>query len=157
MPNHILSPTNPGIPRRRIFLLALSIIAFGFYLCSISDSRPEFGVYDRLRFGRHIDFEQMPVAKSQALPIGSNASVAMAEFPPPPPAVEFPSPLNGAPTIAFRDNLQPDVNYITAWPGASFTNDLMLYGAKEMAPVITATWWHSLQTRSVLAALRSHT
>ncbi|KAJ6573298.1 hypothetical protein B0H10DRAFT_1964118 [Mycena sp. CBHHK59/15] len=30
-------------------------------------------------------------------------------------------------------------------------------GAKEMAPVITATWWHLLQTRSVLAALRSHT
>ncbi|KAJ7648329.1 hypothetical protein DFH06DRAFT_1095752 [Mycena polygramma] len=33
--------------------------------------------------------------------------------------------LNGAPTEAFQDNLRPDVQYITAWPGSGFTNDVM--------------------------------
>ncbi|KAJ6547863.1 hypothetical protein B0H10DRAFT_2170100 [Mycena sp. CBHHK59/15] len=45
--------------------------------------------------------------------------------------MEFPPQLNGAPTVAYQviktDNLRPEVRYITAWPGAGFTNDMMLY------------------------------
>ncbi|KAJ7821378.1 hypothetical protein B0H14DRAFT_3875937 [Mycena olivaceomarginata] len=33
--------------------------------------------------------------------------------------------LNGPPTDKFQDNLLPDVQYITTWPGAGFTNDVM--------------------------------
>ncbi|KAJ7155802.1 hypothetical protein C8R46DRAFT_960044 [Mycena filopes] len=36
-------------------------------------------------------------------------------------------PLNGPPTLAFADNLRPDVKYITSWPGAGFTNDVMSF------------------------------
>ncbi|KAF9074844.1 hypothetical protein BDP27DRAFT_1316061 [Rhodocollybia butyracea] len=35
--------------------------------------------------------------------------------------------LNGPPTAQFRDNLKPDVQYITSWPGAGWTNDVMTY------------------------------
>ncbi|KAK7031515.1 hypothetical protein R3P38DRAFT_818327 [Favolaschia claudopus] len=35
--------------------------------------------------------------------------------------------LKGPPTAAFRDNLQPDVQYITTWPGSGWTNDVLLY------------------------------
>ncbi|KAF7371260.1 hypothetical protein MSAN_00761800 [Mycena sanguinolenta] len=40
---------------------------------------------------------------------------------------EEPVVLNGPPTQAFQDNLRPDVNYITVWPGSGFTNDVMSY------------------------------
>ncbi|KAJ7483554.1 hypothetical protein FB451DRAFT_1029523 [Mycena latifolia] len=35
--------------------------------------------------------------------------------------------LNGPPTMEFRDNLHPEVKYITAWPGSGFTNDVILF------------------------------
>ncbi|KAJ7626252.1 hypothetical protein DFH06DRAFT_1285110 [Mycena polygramma] len=35
--------------------------------------------------------------------------------------------LNGRPTAAFKDNLRPDVQYITTWPGSGWTNDVLLY------------------------------
>ncbi|KAJ3844938.1 hypothetical protein EV361DRAFT_943988 [Lentinula raphanica] len=35
--------------------------------------------------------------------------------------------LNGLPTAQFRDNLKQDVKYITSWPGAGWTNDVMTY------------------------------
>ncbi|KAJ3787141.1 hypothetical protein GGU10DRAFT_349647 [Lentinula aff. detonsa] len=35
--------------------------------------------------------------------------------------------LNGLPTAQFRDNLKADVQYITSWPGAGWTNDVMTY------------------------------
>ncbi|KAJ7113934.1 hypothetical protein C8R44DRAFT_710359 [Mycena epipterygia] len=41
--------------------------------------------------------------------------------------IEEPLLLNGAPTTAFQDNLRPDVQYITSWPGSGFTNDVMLF------------------------------
>ncbi|KAJ6600492.1 hypothetical protein DFH09DRAFT_970353 [Mycena vulgaris] len=33
--------------------------------------------------------------------------------------------LNGRPTDAFQDNLRPEVKYITSWPSAGFTNDVI--------------------------------
>ncbi|KAJ7173653.1 hypothetical protein C8R46DRAFT_1189838 [Mycena filopes] len=35
--------------------------------------------------------------------------------------------LNGPPTSAFKDNLRPEVQYITTWPGSGWTNDVLLY------------------------------
>ncbi|PPQ99550.1 hypothetical protein CVT24_005338 [Panaeolus cyanescens] len=35
--------------------------------------------------------------------------------------------LKGEPTDNFRDNLRPDVNYITSWVSAGWTNDVMTY------------------------------
>ncbi|KAF5388528.1 hypothetical protein D9757_004678 [Collybiopsis confluens] len=35
--------------------------------------------------------------------------------------------LNGAPTAQFRENLKPGVKYITSWPAAGWTNDVMTY------------------------------
>ncbi|KAJ4485803.1 hypothetical protein J3R30DRAFT_1408509 [Lentinula aciculospora] len=35
--------------------------------------------------------------------------------------------LNGSPTAQFRDNLKPELRYITSWPGAGWTNDVMTY------------------------------
>ncbi|KIK70678.1 hypothetical protein GYMLUDRAFT_32719 [Collybiopsis luxurians FD-317 M1] len=35
--------------------------------------------------------------------------------------------LNGPPTAQFRDNLKPGVKYITSWPAAGWTNDVMTY------------------------------
>ncbi|KAF7289478.1 hypothetical protein HMN09_01341800 [Mycena chlorophos] len=35
--------------------------------------------------------------------------------------------LQGPPTAAFRDNLLPDVKYVTTWPGSGWTNDVLLY------------------------------
>ncbi|KAJ7065244.1 hypothetical protein C8F01DRAFT_736409 [Mycena amicta] len=35
--------------------------------------------------------------------------------------------LNGSPTAAFKDNLRPEVAYITTWPGSGWTNDVLLY------------------------------
>ncbi|THV07511.1 hypothetical protein K435DRAFT_833398 [Dendrothele bispora CBS 962.96] len=35
--------------------------------------------------------------------------------------------LKGAPTTHFRDNLRPDVKYISSWPDAGWTNDVMTY------------------------------
>ncbi|KAJ3916990.1 hypothetical protein F5877DRAFT_80388 [Lentinula edodes] len=35
--------------------------------------------------------------------------------------------LNGPPTSQFRENLKSDVKYITSWPGAGWTNDVMTY------------------------------
>ncbi|KAF7345634.1 hypothetical protein MVEN_01582800 [Mycena venus] len=40
---------------------------------------------------------------------------------------EEPVVLNGPPTQAFQDNLRPDVQYITVWPGSGFTNDVMSF------------------------------
>ncbi|KAJ6605810.1 hypothetical protein B0H10DRAFT_2228867 [Mycena sp. CBHHK59/15] len=49
---------------------------------------------------------------------------------PSPSAVSAPAEpplLNGPPTAAFKDNLRPEVQYITTWPGSGWTNDVMLY------------------------------
>jgi hypothetical protein len=35
--------------------------------------------------------------------------------------------LNGPPTAQFRDNIKPEVRYITSWPAAGWTNDVMTY------------------------------
>ncbi|KAJ6477222.1 hypothetical protein DFH09DRAFT_1266420 [Mycena vulgaris] len=40
---------------------------------------------------------------------------------------ESPPLLNGVPTAAFRDNLRPQVKYVTSWPVAGFTNDMIAY------------------------------
>ncbi|KAJ6580635.1 hypothetical protein B0H19DRAFT_1250947 [Mycena capillaripes] len=40
---------------------------------------------------------------------------------------EEPVVLNGPPTQAFQDNLRPEVQYITTWPGSGFTNDVMTF------------------------------
>ncbi|KAJ7753041.1 hypothetical protein DFH07DRAFT_824466 [Mycena maculata] len=43
------------------------------------------------------------------------------------PRAELRPVLNGTPTAAFKDNLRPDVQYVTAWPASGFTNDFMGY------------------------------
>ncbi|KAF7370981.1 hypothetical protein MSAN_00732300 [Mycena sanguinolenta] len=35
--------------------------------------------------------------------------------------------VNGPPTSAFKDNLRPEVQYITAWPGSGWTNDVLQF------------------------------
>ncbi|KAE9398471.1 hypothetical protein BT96DRAFT_1020127 [Gymnopus androsaceus JB14] len=35
--------------------------------------------------------------------------------------------LNGPPTERFRDNLRADIKYLTSWPAAGWTNDVMTY------------------------------
>ncbi|KAF8210803.1 hypothetical protein K438DRAFT_1664765 [Mycena galopus ATCC 62051] len=40
---------------------------------------------------------------------------------------ESPRALNGPPTPRFQDNLRPDTQYITVWPGSGFTNDVMSF------------------------------
>jgi len=54
--------------------------------------------------------------------------------PPPPPEVQVAvdpfgpaSVLKGGPTLSFRDNLRADVQYITSWVSAGWTNDVMTY------------------------------
>ncbi|KAL5519476.1 hypothetical protein ACEPAH_1159 [Sanghuangporus vaninii] len=39
----------------------------------------------------------------------------------------YPSQVRGPPTESFRDNLRDDVQYITAWIAAGWTNDFMTY------------------------------
>ncbi|KAJ7492327.1 hypothetical protein FB451DRAFT_1388734 [Mycena latifolia] len=39
--------------------------------------------------------------------------------------VEVSPSLNGRPTNSFRDNLRPEVSYITSWPGGGWTNQVM--------------------------------
>lgn len=36
--------------------------------------------------------------------------------------------LNGPPTMSFRDNLRNGTQYVTSWPSAGWTNDVMTYG-----------------------------
>ncbi|KAJ8523387.1 hypothetical protein ONZ45_g176 [Pleurotus djamor] len=36
--------------------------------------------------------------------------------------------LMGPPTASFRDNLRPELKYISSWPSAGWTNDVMTYG-----------------------------
>ncbi|KAK7064106.1 hypothetical protein R3P38DRAFT_2491061 [Favolaschia claudopus] len=65
------------------------------------------------------------------LPNGTSHSTAV---PSPPPQAQVvletfgpQSVLKGAPTLSFRDNLLPDVQYITSWVSAGWTNDVMTY------------------------------
>ncbi|KAK7465417.1 hypothetical protein VKT23_005395 [Stygiomarasmius scandens] len=45
--------------------------------------------------------------------------------------------LNGPPAEQFRDNLRPDVQYITSWPNSGWTNDVMTYANLVYLALIT--------------------
>ncbi|KAF4573193.1 hypothetical protein EYR36_007703 [Pleurotus pulmonarius] len=45
--------------------------------------------------------------------------------------------LKGPPTASFRDNLRPELQYITSWPSAGWTNDVMTYGNLIYLAIIT--------------------
>ncbi|KAJ7272628.1 hypothetical protein B0H12DRAFT_1007870 [Mycena haematopus] len=40
---------------------------------------------------------------------------------------EDPPLVKGPPTSAFKDNLRPEIQYVTAWPGSGWTNDVVQY------------------------------
>ncbi|KAJ7173651.1 hypothetical protein C8R46DRAFT_119249 [Mycena filopes] len=72
---------------------------------------------------------------SRSLANSSGASIAL---PLPPPATKIyekdttakfdvSSLLKGPPTRSFRDNLQPDIKYISSWPAGGFTNQVIAY------------------------------
>ncbi|KAJ7088883.1 hypothetical protein B0H15DRAFT_939266 [Mycena belliarum] len=55
---------------------------------------------------------------------------------------EVPPLLNGPPTTAYKDNLRPELQYITTWPGSGFTqtaqmNLIYLGLLTERVPIIT--------------------
>ncbi|KAJ7732474.1 hypothetical protein DFH07DRAFT_846465 [Mycena maculata] len=61
-------------------------------------------------------------APSEAVTVVANVEIETRKA-----EVVEPMVLNGPPTASFADNLRSDVQYITSWPGAGFTNDVMTY------------------------------
>ncbi|KAJ7283995.1 hypothetical protein C8J57DRAFT_751130 [Mycena rebaudengoi] len=99
-----------GFRARFVFLALLFSCFSGYYLCSIStiSSRTVQNT------------EYSPQVNSSTLPSNSNYLA-----------------LKGLPTAAFRDNLLPGVKYITAWPGAGLSNDVILFANLIYLAIIT--------------------
>lgn len=53
------------------------------------------------------------------------------------PLASFYSGVRGPPTPLFRDNLVPDKQYLTSWPSAGWTNDVMAFGNLIYLALIT--------------------
>ncbi|KAJ7708791.1 hypothetical protein B0H17DRAFT_1030880 [Mycena rosella] len=78
----------------------------------------------------HFDLPQ-PLFLEEARVVTVTAHAPAASVVSPPPentaALNESLLLNGPPTAAFKDNLRPEVQYITTWPGSGWTNDVLLY------------------------------
>ncbi|KZP08693.1 hypothetical protein FIBSPDRAFT_840084 [Athelia psychrophila] len=100
---------------RRVFIITLGVL--GLFL------------YGTLRYPAHRGSTNIPTA-SEGSRAKVNASLLHAQpiCPTPPQTPNLYDPalfLRGPPTPHFRDNLRPEVQYITTWIPGGFTNDVM--------------------------------
>ncbi|KAJ7089795.1 hypothetical protein B0H15DRAFT_930626 [Mycena belliarum] len=75
----------------------------------------------------HFDLPQPPLFLEEPRIVTVTAHAPAASAAPGTTAVNGTLLLNGPPTAAFKDNLRPDVQYVTTWPGSGWTNDVILY------------------------------
>jgi hypothetical protein len=96
------------IPRRRLYTACISLVGISFaglLASTIWSLRPSIDLKDEQPGARNVI--QSPLQESN-------------EF-------DFHKYVKGPPTNNFRDNLLPDVKYITSWISAGWTNDVMTY------------------------------
>ncbi|KAJ7361589.1 hypothetical protein DFH08DRAFT_844625 [Mycena albidolilacea] len=77
-------------------------------------------------------YTSSPIGQIQTEPLEGGPHSAAVHLPPSQPQVALDpfgpsSVLKGGPTLSFRDNLRSDVQYITSWVSAGWTNDVMTY------------------------------
>lgn len=78
------------------------------------------------------DLEPIPF-KPEGLGFENDEPASNATYP----LASFNSGVRGPPTPLFRDNLLPDKQYLTSWPSAGWTNDVMAFGNLIYLALIT--------------------
>ncbi|KAJ7125784.1 hypothetical protein C8R43DRAFT_1212127 [Mycena crocata] len=125
---HMILSLGSSFVRRlnaRIICFALVIIYCCYYLGSLSgpslppQSSTDFGPRPKPVLGKPHYVTVTVEAPAATVTVTTEVVVPRAD------TFEERVVLNGPPTAAFKDNLRPDVKYITAWLGAGFTNDVM--------------------------------
>ncbi|KAJ7215207.1 hypothetical protein B0H12DRAFT_1154771 [Mycena haematopus] len=143
----MLASYNPSVVRRanpRVLFAAFFLTCIGYYIGRLSISplpprtqngtaglrpEPKLEVAEAERVTITVQPPPVTVQGPQVtVQVPATITLTTEVFVPKPDIVpEYPVVLNGPPTRAFQDNLRPDMNYITVWPGSGFTNDVMSF------------------------------